>query len=35
MGMAYFDAFDKEPFKEMVKEFLGRVRSPKPHYVKA
>lgn len=35
MGMAYFDAFDKEPFKEMVKEFLGRIRSPKPHYIKA
>ncbi|PTX64599.1 4-hydroxyphenylacetate 3-monooxygenase [Melghirimyces profundicolus] len=34
MGMAYFDAYDKEPFKEMIREFLGRTESPKPDFAK-
>lgn len=35
MGMAYFDKYDKEPYKEMVRNFLDRQDVPKPGLVKA
>ncbi|MFC4617467.1 4-hydroxyphenylacetate 3-monooxygenase, oxygenase component [Camelliibacillus cellulosilyticus] len=35
MGMAYFDQYDKETYREMIREFLGRVDIAKPSYVKA
>lgn len=30
MGMAYFDGYDKEPYKEMIHEFLGRTPQQRP-----
>jgi 4-hydroxyphenylacetate 3-monooxygenase len=35
MGMAYFNNYDKEPFKQMVQEFLKRTKKSKPNFVKA
>lgn len=35
MHMAYFDAYDKGPLKEMVTDFLGRTKSQKPNYVQS
>lgn len=35
MGMAYFDSYDKEPYKEIVREFLGRTDASRPNTVKA
>lgn len=34
MSMAYYDAFNKEPAKEMVKAFLDRAKAPQHNYVK-
>jgi 4-hydroxyphenylacetate 3-monooxygenase len=35
MGMTYFNNYDKEPFKQMVQEFLKRTKKSKPNFVKA
>ncbi|WP_106497971.1 4-hydroxyphenylacetate 3-monooxygenase, oxygenase component [Lentibacillus sp. Marseille-P4043] len=35
MGMAYFDNYDKDPYKERVKEFLDSLNVSKPGLVKA
>lgn len=35
MHMTYFDSYNKEPYKDMVKEFLGRDTSSKHDYAKA
>ncbi len=35
MGMAYFEKFDKEPYKQRVREYLNDLNVKKPHYVKA
>ncbi|TLS36882.1 4-hydroxyphenylacetate 3-monooxygenase, oxygenase component [Pseudalkalibacillus caeni] len=32
MGMTYFDNYDKEPYKEFVKDFLSNTKSKKPDF---
>ncbi len=34
MGMTYFDGYEKESYKEMVRDFLGKVNTPKPNFAK-
>ncbi|MGV3464849.1 MAG: 4-hydroxyphenylacetate 3-monooxygenase, oxygenase component [Heyndrickxia sp.] len=33
MGMAYFDSFEKDSYKEMIREFLGKTNAGKPSFV--
>jgi 4-hydroxyphenylacetate 3-monooxygenase len=33
MGMAYFDSYEKDSYKEVIREFLGQVNSGKPSFV--
>ncbi|MFC4557891.1 4-hydroxyphenylacetate 3-monooxygenase, oxygenase component [Virgibacillus kekensis] len=35
MGMAYFDKYDKEPYKEHVRSFLNNLDVPKPEFAKS
>lgn len=35
MGMAYFDQYEKEPYKQIIREFLGRVKTPQPDYIQS
>ncbi|HET7616252.1 MAG TPA: 4-hydroxyphenylacetate 3-hydroxylase C-terminal domain-containing protein, partial [Bacillales bacterium] len=35
MHMAYFDAYDKEPYKRFVNDFLSRTKADKPVFEKA
>ncbi|MBM7646557.1 4-hydroxyphenylacetate 3-monooxygenase [Scopulibacillus daqui] len=35
MHMTYFDNYDKQPFKDMISEFLDRAKSTRPKYAKA
>lgn len=35
MGMSYFDNYEKDPYKEMVRDFLNRTDAPRPNTVKA
>lgn len=32
MGMAYFDGYDKEPYKERIREFLGNLNQTRPNF---
>ncbi|RLQ97378.1 4-hydroxyphenylacetate 3-monooxygenase, oxygenase component [Falsibacillus albus] len=34
MGMTYFDNYEKEPYKNIIRDFLGNVGGTKPHFVK-
>ncbi|KQL55192.1 MFS transporter [Heyndrickxia shackletonii] len=33
MGMAYFDSYEKDSYKEIIREFLGKVNTSKPSFV--
>ena len=33
MGMAYFDSYEKDSYKEMIREFLGKGNTSKPSFV--
>lgn len=33
MGMAYFDSFEKDSYKERIREFLGKTNAGKPSFV--
>jgi len=35
MGMAYFNGYDKEKYKEIIKDFLKKETSSKPHFMNA
>ncbi|HET7627620.1 MAG TPA: 4-hydroxyphenylacetate 3-monooxygenase, oxygenase component [Bacillales bacterium] len=35
MGMAYFNNYDKEPYKAQIRDFLGRSKQSRPTFVKA
>lgn len=35
MGMAYFDKYNKETYKEMVRDFIDRQNMPRPELIKA